>query len=415
MLSKKNVTFVITARNTFSDPNLPSQEVRLNPLSGEEAKNILVSRVSDQDVRQKLSKSERIVELCGGVPLALCIVGSLLSDYTEQKLIKHLEEEPLAVLEDDQASVENAIKTSFDLLTQAQQDALILMSVFPGRFDTDAAEAVLEACTIPGSLPVSVLRSLKNRSLVEPPSSGRYQMHPLIHAFAKKIGGAEHPHLLQRREKLACAYFMSRLVENANLHWRKHTCKESMESFNEDRHNFEHFLEIYVEGRKNQDPEIVDACKLFLVDFPQKCMYLEKCVLPRFYILILERLLETFDSENQPVHRVDLLCLLGHESRKEGDKKKYQRLMAEAQNVHSKNQAEFETKALSEVYFHNSFARFLSDKKDRNVNKRMEEETETALRVCRENLGDHPETAATLIFAGIRAKKRKDRMKPTKS
>ena len=251
MLSKNNVTFVITARNTFSDPILQSQEVRLNPLSAEEAKNILVSRVSHQDVRQKLSKSERIIELCGGVPLALCIVGSLHSDYTEQKLIKHLEEEPLVVLEDDQTSAENAIKTSFDLLTKAQQEALILMSVFPGPFHTDAAEAVLEACTIPGRLPISILRSLKNRSLVEQPSSARYQMHPLIHAFAKKIGRAEHPHLLQRGEKLACAYFMSRLVENANLYWSKDTCKESVELFNEDRHNFEHFLEIYVEGKKN--------------------------------------------------------------------------------------------------------------------------------------------------------------------
>ena len=162
--------------------------------------------------------------------------------------------------------------------------------------------------------------------------------------------------------------------------------------------------------KKTQDHETVDACKSFFVAFPQKCMYLEKCVLPRFYISILQRLLETFDSETQPVHRVDLFCLLGHESRKEGDKKKYQRLMEEAEKVHSKNQAEFETNALSEVYFHNSFARFLSDKKDPNVHQRVEQETETALRVCRENLGDHPETAATLMFAGIRRKRRKDRI-----
>ena len=38
MLSKQNVTFVITTRNTISDPVLQSREVRLNPLSTEEAK-----------------------------------------------------------------------------------------------------------------------------------------------------------------------------------------------------------------------------------------------------------------------------------------------------------------------------------------------------------------------------------------
>ncbi|KAL9980308.1 hypothetical protein ACROYT_G008872 [Oculina patagonica] len=138
-------------------------------------------------------------------------------------------------------------------------------------------------------------------------------------------------------------------------------------------------------------------------------MYLERCVLPKFYILILERLLETFDSETQPVHRVEVLCSLGHESRKEGDKQKYQKLMEEAEKVHTTNHEEFETKALSEVYFCNSCARFLSDKKDPKENKRIEQETETALKVCREKLGDHPETAATLLLAGIIAKRRQER------
>ena len=414
MLSKQNVTFVITARQTFNDSDLQSTEVRLNPVSTEEATNILVSRVNDQDVLQKLSKTETIVGLCGGVPLVLCIVGSLLSDYTEDKLIKHLAEEPLNVLEDDQTSVEKAINTSFNLLTRAEKDAFILVSVFPGTFNSDAAETVVETCSTSGTLPVSVLRSLKNRSLVEQPSPLRYHMHPLIRAFAKKIGGPANPRLRAEGEQLACAHFMSRLTVNANMYWSKDKCKESVETFNEDRHNFEHFLQVYAEGREMQNHKIVDACKTFLDDFLQKCMYLEKCVLQRFYILILERLLETFESETQLVHRVELLCLLGHERRKEGDKEKYQKLMEEAEKVHLKNHAEFEANALSEVFFHNSFARFLSDKMDPHENKRMKEETETALKVCHENLGDHPETAATLMFAGIRAKRHKEHVEADK-
>ena len=281
------------------------------------------------------------------------------------------------------------------------------MSVFPGPFNADAFEAVMEACSIPGILRVSVLRSLKNRSLIELPSSHSYQMHPLIHAFAKKFGRTTCPHLLAKGEKLACAHFISRLANSANMYWSKDKCKDSIEAFNEDRHNFEHFLQIYVQGRKNQDREIVDACQTFLEDFPQKCMYIEKCVLPRFYVLILERLLQTFDSETQPVRRVDILCSLGHESRK-GDKEKYQQLMEEAEKVHSKNQAEFKSNALSEVYFLNSFTRFLSEKKDPNENERIKQLTKAALEVCFGNLGDHPETAATLLFAGTLAKRNKE-------
>ena len=108
----------------------------------------------------------------------------------------------------------------------------------------------------------------------------------------------------------------------------------------------------------------MESCKTVLDDFPQKCMYLEMCVLPRFYISILEGLLETFDSETQPVQRVELLCLLGHEYRKAGEKEKYRKLMMEADEIHTKNCAEFEINALTEVYFRNSFIRYFSHKKD---------------------------------------------------
>ena len=279
-------------------------------------------------MRNKLCKTERLVELCGGIPLALCIVGSLLSDFTEEKLIKHLEEQPLTILKDDETSVENAMKTSFDFLTQDEhKEAYVLLSVFPGLFKSDAAEAVIEACSIPGTFPGPILRALKNRSLLEQPFPRRYQMHPLTQAFAKKIGLAEYPHLVTAEEKLACAHFMSRLAENGNKYWRKDGCRESVEAFKADRDNFEYFLQIYAQGREKKDNDNGEILSNFLNDLPQKCMHLEMCVLPRFYISVLESLLETFDSETQPVHRVELLCLLGHEYRKAGEKEKYQQVM----------------------------------------------------------------------------------------
>ena len=228
MLSKQKVTFVITSRKTFKDANFQLREIRLNPVLAYEAKRILVSRIYDHEMRNKLCKTERLVELCGGIPLALCIVASLLSDFTEEKLIKHLEEQPLTVLKDDETSVENATKTSFDLLTQAEhKEAFILLSVFPGPFNSDAAEAVMEACSIPGTLPGSILRSLKNRSLLEQPSSRIYQMHPLIQALAKKLGDAKYPNLVAAGDKLACSHFISGLAENAIKYWSKNTCRVS--------------------------------------------------------------------------------------------------------------------------------------------------------------------------------------------
>ena len=313
----------------------------------------------------------------------------------------------MTLLKDDGESVQTAVKTSFDLLTKAEQDALVLMSVFPGSFDCDAAEAVIREHLDPGSLPVAILRSLKNRSLVEQPRSRRYQLHPLIRAFAKEIGHSKsEPSLLDGGEKLACAHFMSRFDSNAKIFWSKDSCKESIESFNEDRQNFEHFLTVFSQGMENQDQKIANDCKTFLEDFPQKCMYLEKCVQPKFYTQFLERLLSSYNPEVQPVHTVELLCLLGHEMRKIRENEKYNDYMAKAIHLCSEKKAEFETKALSEVIYLHSYARFLSAKKGFDKPKKA---YKNVLKICKEKIPGHPETAATLLFAGRYAKRRKEK------
>ena len=111
-LSTQKVTFVITSRKQLQDSNILSlRDVTPQPLSPEDGERILISRVSDDEIRKKLCRTEKIAELCGYVPLALCIVGSLLADYTEESLIKHLEEAPMSVLEDEDVSFQSAIKT----------------------------------------------------------------------------------------------------------------------------------------------------------------------------------------------------------------------------------------------------------------------------------------------------------------
>ncbi|CAH3110256.1 unnamed protein product [Pocillopora meandrina] len=410
MFSRQNVTFVITTRRTFQNTDLKPKEVRLRELSNEKARSLLVAQVHlhEQGFQQQLSKAERIVELCGCVPLALCIVGSLLSDYTEETLIKKLEKEPLAVLEDDEGSVEKAIKTSFDLLTEAGQEALVLMSTFQGSFDSGAAEAVMKACSVPGIQSIKIIRSLKKSSLIEQPSSQRYQMHPLIHSYARKIGQAKYADLLAKGEKLACIYYMACLANNAELYWKRGSCKESLFSFNKDRNNFEHFLRIYAQGKEKKDAEIMERTQTLLESLPQKCMYLEKCLHPKNYAQFLEQLLDTFDSTVKPIHVVELSCLLGNEYRKK-DQKKYSELMQRAEEIYLLNAAKFKENPLSEVYFHNNYARFLSDKKDPKENQRIDHETQLALEVST-SLGElHPETAATLLFSGINAKRRKER------
>ena len=397
-LSKKKLTFVITSREQFQARDLLSKEVVLSSLSTDQAKKVLISRVSDKEIGENLSKTEEIVKLCGRVPLALCIVGSLLSDYTEERLVNDLEKEPMKLLDDGNESIERVIKTSFDLLSKDKQDTLVLMSIFPGSFDSEAAVAVIsETCSKSGTLPVSVLRCLKNSSLVEQPSSRRYQLHPLIRAF----GQANDPRqVLVGAEKLPCSHFISVLVQNAKKFWSKDQCKAAIDLFTEDRHNFEYFLQVYAKAA-----ETLECCKEFQNDFLQNCMYLEKCVSPSFYTEFLEGLVSFTKPKTQPVRRAELLCLRGHEKRKVGDKKKYQVDMKDAYRLYSGNSAKFNTNAVSAVYLLNSYADSISKKGHSANNEKVEEINGNALKLSESLERGHPERAEALLLAGRFAKR----------
>ena len=391
-LSKKKLTFVITSREQFQARDLLLKEVVLSSLSTGQAKEVLISRVSDKEIGENLSRTEKIVKLCGRVPLALCIVGSLLSDYTEERLVNDLEKEPMKLLDDGNESIERVIKTSFDLLSKDKQDALVLMSIFPGSFDSDAAVAVIsKTCSKSGTLPVSVLRCLKNSSLVEQPSSRRYQLHPLIRAF----GQANDPQALVGAEKLACSHFISLLVQNARKFWSKDQCKAAIDLFSEDRHNFEYFLQLYAKSG-----ETSECCKEFQHDFLQNCMYLEKCVSPSFYTDFLERLVSFTEPKAQPVRAAELLCLRGHEKRKVGDMENDFRVdIKDAYNLYSKNSGKFETNTMSAVFLLNSYADSISKRGDPSNNTRVEEINGNALELSESLEKGHPERAEALLLA----------------
>ena len=332
--------------------------------------------------------------------MALCIVGSLLSDYTEERLVNDLEKEPMKLLDDGNESIERVIKTSFVLLSKDKQDALVLMSIFPGSFDSEAAVAVIsETCSNSGTLPVSVLRCLKRSSLVEQPSSRRYQLHPLIRAF----GQANDPQALVGAEKLACSHFIPLLVQNAKKFWSKDQCKAAIDSFSEDRHNFEYFLQVYAKAA-----ETLKCCKEFQHDFLQNCMYLENCVSPSFYIDFLEGLMLFTKPRTQPLRRAELLCLRGHERRKVGDKKKYQVDMKDAYKLYSGISAKFNTNAVSAVYLLNSYADSISKRGDPANGPKVKEINGNALELSKSLERGHPERVEALKLAGRFAKRRRE-------
>ena len=416
ILSGQNINFVVTSRRVFKDSSLKMIEVRLKPLPPEESQRVLTEQISDDCIKKQLSKTDILVELCGCVPLALCIVGSLLLDYTEDELINSLNEKPLDVLREDESddnSVEKAIKTSYDVLSHIEQQVLVVMSAFPGSFSSEAAKTVINNCTSCTTQPISILRSLKNRSLIEQPASQRYQIHPLIQAFLKTIDQDMGTPLVALGEKVACAYFVSQLADNTVLYWSKDRCKESIQLFNKDRHNFEYFLNVCISGVKSKDPDVLAIVETLLERLSRISsiyLYLEMCLLPSVYVEFLKLSCDLLTSGHHPANkRVELLCLVGHESRRAGDLNKYKEFQEKARKMFSQNPAEFEGEKVSEAFFYNNNARFLAEEGKLDEAK---EEFDLCLNICEEHLYldyMYVQKAITLLFAGYEDNRRNER------
>ena len=145
--------------------------------------------------------------------------------------------------------------------------------------------------------------------------------------------------------------------------------------------------------------------------FSQKCLYLEMCLLPSTYVKLLETWLQLLMSDNNPQQLtskiVELLCLLGQEKRKVGNRDRYKQFIEEAIKRHTENPNEFKRKKVSEAFFRNNHARFLSE--ERNFDKATEE-IDIGLKVCEDNLPkDHVQKGVTLLYSGREDNRRNER------
>ena len=224
------------------------------------------------------------------------------------------------------------------------------------------------------------------------------RLNPLSLEEAKKVDRSAAALVLEEGEKEACVHYMSRLATDADCYWGKDTCKKSLDSFNEDRHNFEHFLHVFIKWRESEGDMAMKSCEAFFVNLPQKCMYLEICVLPKFYTEFLKKLLAAKNPELPPVNKVEILCLLGHEMRKKGNTEEYGNLMKEANELYE--ETKFNMSPLSKVIYLNSRDRFTIDERftigeSSSEPKGMYVE---ALELCEKELPNHPEYVATILY-----------------
>ncbi|MFJ9866794.1 NB-ARC domain-containing protein [Streptomyces sp. NPDC101165] len=172
--------------------------IALKPLDRESGLTLLADQCGRETVETDPAAAARLVDLCGGLPVALRIVATrLLTDdaLTPMDLADELEDEADRLdgmsLPGSTYSVSAVLGPSYRLLPPGPARMFRLLGWVPaGLFDAGVAAA---AAGVDTRTARRLLRELAAASLLETERDGRHRMHDLVRLYARERAVEEEP------------------------------------------------------------------------------------------------------------------------------------------------------------------------------------------------------------------------------
>ncbi|MFI8423470.1 AfsR/SARP family transcriptional regulator [Streptomyces sp. NPDC085479] len=166
--------------------------VTLEPLTAHDSVSLLAELVGARRSSGEPGAIRRLAALCDGLPLALRLAGSRLQNratWSVEHLVGRMAgEDRLGQLSAGDRSVETAFQMSYEHLAPGQRRAFRVLGVTPTvEFDALTPAAMLG---LPGAETEVLLEELVDTSLVQQPRPGRYRLHDLVRAHARRLAAA---------------------------------------------------------------------------------------------------------------------------------------------------------------------------------------------------------------------------------
>ncbi|MFF6954992.1 MULTISPECIES: NB-ARC domain-containing protein [unclassified Streptomyces] len=161
----------------------------LGPLPLPEATHLLTGIIGERAATDEESDLTRLAELCGGLPLALRIIGNRLASrpgWAAGELAARLadEERRLDQLTAGDLKIANAFGMSYEQLAAPARALFRRLAAVPGP-DVDA-----DLAAVAGRMPVKetwdALDDLVDLGLLQDSTAGRYRFHDLVRLFARE-------------------------------------------------------------------------------------------------------------------------------------------------------------------------------------------------------------------------------------
>lgn len=196
---------VITSRSRLAGlvASDGARQLVLDVLDPEEARQLLGSTIGESRVAAEEEAARRLVQVCGGLPLAIRIAGANLlardagiADYCAELAGDDMLSR-LRIEGDRRSTVRAAFDLSYRALPAAAQRMFRLLSLIPGPDVTVAGAAAL--ADSPPAEAAGLLVSLTNAHLVRERAAGRFGMHDLLRSYGRELVSREEAHAARQR------------------------------------------------------------------------------------------------------------------------------------------------------------------------------------------------------------------------
>ena len=398
--SKQHCQVLTTSRASFEIPDLSTHKVHVDEM--DEQNNTFL---------------RRLAELCGNIPLALCIAASRVKDFeNSDELLQNLENQPMTTLKHPESDqhVKQAINMSYEKCSNKEQETLMRLSVFEGSFSSNAAEALIEENNLDTT---NVLKELVSRNLIKEPTNHRYSIHLLIKHFLKdkrKSGEQKSEKVLPAAmcaEVLMVEYYLELGHQLTMKSYSKDGYKENREALKREASNIQNVLKICCQQEDPASSDISDCLtrsKIYTTSAKFFSLFV-RTILPESVVdEFLQRCAKMAEARKQHAIKINLDCLLADRERTKTIGKPDEHFFTKMEKI----KKEFEThrkklkkdKSLCAHYCYH-YGRYLSRKSESRKGKerlQLQIEAQELLKnslELRETLTETPEGKADKIFA----------------
>ena len=183
------VNLVLTSRETvYCSVRCPSVLIELQPLSDEDSATLFTKR--DNSLDNELVRE--LVGVCGGIPLVICTVLTMLRRENPENFARRLStSSPRLLIEElnpgfitNEDRIDKCLEVCFNRLSQENKDVLAKISTFPHRFTENQFLAVFRSPSGPGLDLRTCMNGMKQSSLVR---FDRSSCHYFVDSFIRKF------------------------------------------------------------------------------------------------------------------------------------------------------------------------------------------------------------------------------------